>query len=153
MDISPDYKDLFKLLNRYKVKYLVVGAYAVIYYTEPRFTKDLDVCIMADAKNAERLYVALKKFGAPLKNISPKDLCNKNTVYQIGIAPIRVDIIVGLPGMKFDMAWKNRTKAKYDGVSINIIGLTDLIRSKRNTMRPQDVLDLTRLRSRKPTTS
>jgi len=110
MRVSSDYRDLFKILNRYRVKYLVVGAYAVAYYTEPRFTKDLDIWVKPDMKNAQRVYQALKKFGAPLKNISVQDFTNKKLIYQIGVAPVRVDIIMGIPGINFDRAWLNREK-------------------------------------------
>ena len=96
MDISYDYKDLFRLLNKRKVRYIVAGAYAVIYYTEPRFTKDLDIWVEPVMQNAQRLYEALKEFGAPLIDMHPKDFTDENKIYQIGIAPIRVDIMMGL---------------------------------------------------------
>ena len=145
MEISSDYRDLFKILNKHKVKYLVIGAYAVVYYTEPRFTKDLDIFVRAEAKNALRLYSALKDFGAPLKNIAPEDFCNKNIFYQIGVAPVRVDIIAGLAGVKFDLLWKNRVRSRYGDMAINIIGIKDLIKLKKKTDRPQDRLDLEKL--------
>ncbi|MBU0759559.1 MAG: hypothetical protein KKC66_05415 [Candidatus Omnitrophica bacterium] len=149
MDISLDYRDLFRILNRHKVKYLIVGAYAVVYYTEPRFTKDLDLWVKADIKNAEKLYKALKQFGAPLRDIRLKDFTNERMVYQIGIAPIRVDIIMGLPGISFDLAWKNRVRSKYEDTQINIIGIKDLIKSKKKANRPHDRLDLNRLTAKK----
>lgn len=142
MEISEDYKDLFRILNKYKVKYMIVGAYATIYYAEPRYTKDIDVWIKNDIENAKKVYEALKEFGAPIKDISMNDFTNKNTVYQIGVAPIRVDIMTGLPGVKFENAWINRKKTKYDNIPINIVGLKDLIKSKRKANRAQDKLDL-----------
>ena len=145
MDISSDYRDLFRTLNKHKVKYLIVGAYAVVYYTEPRFTKDLDISIKPDPKNAGKIYAALKEFGAPLKDISEHDFTRQGMVYQIGVAPVRIDIIMGITGIRFDMAWKKRTRSKYGNVHINIIGLKDLISSKRKTNRAQDRLDLERL--------
>lgn len=145
MEISSDYKDLFKILNKHKIKYLVVGAYAVIYYAEPRFTKDLDICIRVDAENANKLYAALKEFGAPLKGLSAQDFIKKNLVYQIGVAPIRIDIIMGLAAVDFDSAWKNRTRSRYAGIPINIIGIKELIKTKRKAGRLQDVLDLKKL--------
>lgn len=145
MDISYDYKDLFKRLNKHKVKCLIVGAYAVTFYTEPRFTNDLDIWVNNDIINAQRLYQALASFGAPLKNISVKDFTNKKTIYQIGIAPVRVDIIMGLPGLKFENAWKNRKKSGYGGVPINILGIKELIYSKKKTKRGQDILDIKKL--------
>ncbi len=148
MDISSDYRDLFRILNKHKVKYLLVGAYAVVYYTEPRFTKDLDVCVKPDIKNAGKLCKALKKFGAPLKNISPKDFCKKGMVYQIGVAPIRIDIITGLTGVKFDTAWKNRIKSKYGDTAVNIIGIKELVKSKKKLGRLQDKIDLKKLKEK-----
>jgi hypothetical protein len=152
MDISSDYRDLFRILNRHKVKYLVVGAYAVVYYTEPRFTKDLDIWVKADIKNAEKVYKALKQFGAPLKDVHLEDLTNEHMVYQIGIAPIRVDVIMGIPGIRFDLAWKNRTRSKYGDTQINIIGIKELIKLKEKTGRVQDRLDLDRLIAKKRAT-
>lgn len=146
MDISTDYRDLFRTLNRFKVKYLVVGAYAVIYYTEPRYTKDIDVWVKADKDNINKLYHALKVFGAPLKNIAVEDLMNESMVYQMGVAPVRIDILMGLPGIKFEDAWKNKKKSNYANTPINIIGIDDLVESKKKAMRDQDVLDLKKLK-------
>ena len=145
MNISSDYKDLFKILNTYKVQYLVVGAYAVTYYTEPRFTKDLDLWINPDIKNATKLYTALKKFGAPLKGIEIEDFMNEELIYQVGVAPIRVDILMGLNGIKFYLAWKSRKKSKYGKIPINILGMKELINSKKRSNRLQDRLDLKHL--------
>ena len=145
MDISSDYKDLFSILNKHKVRYLIVGAYAVVYYTEPRFTKDVDILVKPDVKNANKVYKALKEFGAPLKEVAARDFTNKNMVYQIGVAPVRVDIIMGLPGIAFNSAWKNRARSKYENVSINILGVKELIKSKKKSKRLQDRLDVEKL--------
>lgn len=145
MQVNSDYRDLFKILNRYKVKYLVVGAYAVVYYTEPRFTKDLDIWVSPDMNNAQRVYKALREFGAPLRDISAKDFTNKKLIYQIGVVPIRVDIMMSLPGVRFKHAWENRKKSKYAGILINIIGKHELIKSKKKLKREQDILDLKKL--------
>ncbi len=145
MDLSPDFRDLFRLLNKHRVKYLVVGAHAVVYYTEPRFTKDLDILIKSDLQNAERVYQALREFGAPLKGMAVKDLTDRKMVYQIGVAPVRVDIIMGLPGMDFDSIWKNRVRSKYGDVPISILGKNDLMHAKKRAGRPQDKIDLEKL--------
>ncbi len=146
MDLSRDYEDLFKILNKHKVRYLLVGAYAVVYYTEPRFTKDIDVWVGAGLDNARSLFAALKEFGAPLKNITLEDLANERNIYQIGVAPVRVDILMGLPGMKFDAAWKNRKTSRYGKTPIHIIGIEELVRMKKKAGRLQDRLDLEKLR-------
>jgi hypothetical protein len=148
MRLSYDYEDLFRILNTYKVRYLVVGAYAVAYYTEPRFTKDIDIWAESEVKNAQRLYKALGKFGAPLKGITADDFLDKKTIYQIGVAPIRVDIMMSLTGVKFKSAWQNKKRVKYGRSAIYILGKGDLIKSKKAIRRKQDILDLEKLSDR-----
>lgn len=133
MLIPSDYKELLEALNKHKVKYLIVGAYAVIYYTEPRYTKDIDLWIKPEIENAQKIFEALKEFGAPLKDIRVEDFINKNLVYQIGIEPIRVDIIVGISALDFDYAWKKRKLVDFEGIKVNMIGIKELIKTKRTT--------------------
>lgn len=145
MEISSDYKELFGILNKFKVHYLIVGAYAVTFYSEPRFTKDLDIWVDSDISNAGQLYKALAEFGAPLAGVSAADFANKNMIYQIGVAPVRIDIIMGLKYLSFDKAWKNRKRTNYGGITVNMVGIKDLIYLKKKTKRPQDILDLEKL--------
>jgi hypothetical protein len=84
VDISCDYRDLLNILNKYKVQYLIIGAHAVTYYTEPRFSKDLDIWVNPTKGNAQKVYDALKEFGAPLKSVRAEDFTNPKTFYQIG---------------------------------------------------------------------
>ena len=149
MDISSDYKDLFKTLNRRKVKYLVIGAYAVAFYTEPRYTKDVDIWVSNDTTNINRLYKALIDFGAPLKGVSATDFANKKMIYQIGVAPVRIDILMGVSEIKFENAWKNRKKSKYGGIVINILGVKELIYSKKKAGREHDISDIKKLNNKK----
>ncbi len=142
MDIGSDYKDLLRILNKHKVKYLIVGAYAVIYYVEPRYTKDIDIWVEPGEKNAKRVYEALKEFGAPLKGITIKNFTDKNSIYQIGIEPVRADIIMGLSNIGFNSAWKQKVVADFGEVKVNIIGRNELIRTKRMTGRTADKLDV-----------
>lgn len=146
MEISQDYEDLFKVLNRYRIKYLVVGAYAVAYYAEPRFTKDLDIWIIPHLNDADRVYRALRAFGAPLQNIRPEDFENRNMIYQIGVAPVRIDVLTCLPGVPFDLAWKNRKRSRYGKTRVHILGVRELILAKKMAGRPQDILDVNRLK-------
>lgn len=105
---SPDFKELLKIFEKHKIRYLIVGGYAVMKYSEPRFTKDLDVFIATDQENAKSVYLALKEFGAPLENLSSDDFAHEGYFYQMGRPPLRVDIMMSIPGVEFDMAWKNR---------------------------------------------
>lgn len=145
MDVNPDFRDLLKHFNRSHVKYLLIGAYAVIHYTEPRFTKDFDVWIESTPRNAHRVWRALRRFGAPLHRVTINDFCNPRLVYQIGVEPNRIDIMMGIPGVRFVTAWKHRRKTLYGDQSVCIIHRTDLIRAKRAAGRAQDQLDLQRL--------
>ena len=147
MPIPSDYKELLKILNRHRVRYLIVGAYAVIHYTEPRYTKDLDIWVEPEIKNAKRVYEALKEFGAPLKDISVADFANKNLVYQIGVEPVRVDIIMGISGIGFNQAWRQRSISMVDGIKINIIGIKELIELKKRAGRQMDIVDIINLQS------
>jgi len=146
MEIKSDYEEILRIFNEYKVKYLIVGAYAVIYYTEPRYTKDIDIWVKPDKKNAVKVYQALKEFGAPLTKVSVEDFTNKDLIYQIGVAPVRVDIIMSLPEIDFDTAWKRRKRIRYGNILVNILNRNDLIKVKSKLKRPNDILDLEKLK-------
>lgn len=146
MPVNPDFKDLLHHLNAAKVKYLVVGAYAVIHHTEPRYTKDLDIWIATDPENAKKTYEVLKKFGAPLNDLTPDDLTKPDLFYQIGLEPNRIDIVMGVKGLNFKEAWENRVKSFYDDEKIYFLSVDDSIKSKEAAGRPHDKLDAESLR-------
>ena len=145
MSVNPDYRDLFKIFLEEKVEYLIVGAHAVSYYTEPRYTKDIDIFVRPTLENAKKVWRALERFDAPLLDITLKDFTNPELVYQVGIEPNRIDILMGISGVDFENAWLNRVTSTYGAVSVYIIGKNDLIKAKRASGRPQDLLDLERL--------
>jgi len=143
---SPDFRELLKIFEKHKIRYLIVGGYAVMKYTEPRFTKDLDIFIATDHGNAESVYLALKEFGAPLENLTADDFTHKGYFYQMGKPPLRVDIMMSIPGIEFDEAWDNREVVKLDDLEIPFISRFDLIRSKKASGRPHDKIDVERLK-------
>ena len=143
---SPDFRELLKIFEKHKIRYLVVGGYAVMKYSEPRFTKDLDVFIATDQDNASGIFAALKEFGAPLKNLTSRDFAQKGYFYQMGRPPIRVDIMMSIPGIEFDEAWKNREVVEVDDLKILFISRSDLIRAKEASARPQDKIDIDKLK-------
>ena len=100
---SPDFKELLNTLKKHKVRYLVVGGYAVMKYTEPRFTKDLDLWISIDEENSTAMFAALKEFGAPLKGLTPHDFAEKGNFYQMGKPPFRLDIMMSIPGVELEL--------------------------------------------------
>ncbi len=143
---SPDFKELLKLFEKHKIRYLIVGGYAVMKYSEPRFTKDLDVFIATDQDNAKSVYLVLKEFGAPLENLTSEDFTHEGYFYQMGRPPMRVDIMMSIPGIKFDVAWKNREVVELDNLKIFFISRSDLILAKEASGRPQDHIDLDKLK-------
>lgn len=142
MQPNSDFKELLNLFNQQQVRYLVVGGYAVIYHTEPRYTKDLDLWVSVDADNAERVYRALQQFGAPLVGITPQDFQVPGVVYQMGRPPARVDIIMGLKGVEFEEAWNARVAADFGGVTAPVLALSHLLINKQLAGRPQDLMDV-----------
>ena len=143
--LSPDFREFARLLNKNDVQYLVVGGYAVALHGHPRYTKDLDVWVPAALNDPQHVYEALKAFGAPLRGITPEDFQDPKMFLQIGVAPVRVDILVGLPGVSAEEAWKHRTRSRYGKTPIHVLGLAELIKAKKATGRPQDRLDLAKL--------
>jgi hypothetical protein len=113
-------------------------------YGEPRFTKDLDVWVSNSAQNSVRVVEALKKFGAPLgqDRITPETFTEKQVVYQIGVAPVRIDILTGITGVEFRDAWGRRVTTTFFGVPAHFISLDDLVANKQALGRASDLRDL-----------
>ena len=148
MKINSDFKDLLSLLNDESVEYLLVGGYAVILHSEPRYTKDLDIWIRPTKDNAARLYRALKRFGAPLQQLGlrEQDFCDEGSFVQLGREPVRIDLLMGVKGLIFQDAWDRRDVVKIEGLAINLISRVDLIDAKLEAGRPQDLMDAKTLR-------
>lgn len=142
MAVNPDFEDLFAAFNAADVRYLVVGAYAVTFHARPRFTKDLDVWVDPDPRNAARVYRALTAFGAPLESVSESDFTDANLVFQLGVAPNRIDIVMGIEAVAFPDAWSRRVEARYGAHAIHVISRQDLITNKRAVGRQRDQEDL-----------
>lgn len=141
---NPDFKELLRAFNEKKAEYLIVGGYAVMKYTEPRFTKDLDIWIRNSLANAKSVYQALAEFGAPLRQdgLSPEDFASKDMTYQIGIAPVRIDILTHISGIQFGEAWGNRVASTFFGIPVHFISLRDLITNKKSAGRSSDLEQL-----------
>ena len=145
MPANPDFRDLFAAFNAARVRYLLVGGYALAFHGRPRFTRDLDIWLEPDARNAERAYGALGVFGAPLTELEPRDLERPGLVFQIGVAPNRIDVLTAIDGVTFGDAWSDRQETRYSDQPVPVISRTHLILNKRATGRPQDLLDVAEL--------
>jgi hypothetical protein len=144
-----DYKDLLSAFHAHGVKYLIVGAYAVIFHAQPRFTKDLDLFIKADAANSRATHAALSEFGAALEGICPQDFAERGSFFRFGREPHSFDILPDIPGVDFDAAWERRVEGVIDttsGLKANFISAEDLIEGKLASGRPQDLADVDAIR-------
>ncbi len=147
MDLNSDLIDLLRALNAERAKYLIVGGYAFAVHGKLRATKDADIFIGTDSENAQKVWKALRAFGAPLEELRVKDLTVPQTFFIMGRAPNQIDIITTIDGVTFDRAWENRLATTYGGVPVNYIGKADLIANKESAGRPQDRVDVEYLRN------
>ena len=142
-----DFKDLLSAFNAHSVRYLIVGGYAYARYTEPRTTKDLDLFIRPDPENALMTYKALAEYGAYLADAAVADFAKPSTIFQIGVAPFRIDIICNIDGVSFDKAWETSEPALVDEqIPVRYISSDNLIANKLAAGRPQDLVDVDKLR-------
>ncbi len=145
VELRPDFKDLLRLLNRHQAKYLIVGGYAVMKYTEPFFTKDMDIWVEPTRENADRTYRALVEFGAPMSDLTVDDLTQPHIVFQFGMAPARIDVMTSIDAVAFSEAWEQRVSALLGDIPISIISLQHLKLNKLAANRDNDKLHLARL--------
>lgn len=145
--MNRDYRDLLSGFAAAGVEFLVVGAHALAAYGHVRATKDLDVWVRPDPRNAERAWAALAEFGAPLEDLTREDLATPGTTFQIGVPPLRIDILTAIDGVEFDEAWNERGRVELIGVDVPVLSRRHLIANKRASGRLQDLADIERLQS------
>jgi len=144
-----DYKDLLSAFNAHGVRYLIVGAYAVIFHAQPRYTKDIDLFIKADPANAQAIWAALASFGAPLEGMRPEEFADRGNFFRFGRDPRGIDIMPDLSGVDFDTAWEHKVEGVLDaatGLKAFFISKDDLIAAKLAAGRPQDLADVDAIR-------
>lgn len=124
---------------------MIVGAYALAVHGLPRATGDIDLWVRPAGDNARRVWRALLKFGAPLSDLKQSDLSGPGIVFQIGVAPTRIDILTSIDGVDFTEAWKERLEVEVEGLNVAVISRTHLIVNKKAVGRPQDLADVARL--------
>ena len=124
------------------VEFLLVGAYAMAAHGHPRATGDLDIWVRANSENAVKVLVALSRFGAPLNDLTIKDLSTPGIIFQIGVEPSRIDILTEISGVIFSDAWERKISIEMNGCSMSVIGLEDLIKNKRAAGRAKDIADV-----------
>jgi hypothetical protein len=144
----PDFEEFIALLNAHRVRYLIVGGYAVGFHARPRATKDIDVLVDRTAANAKRACTALRCFlGADAPNITEATLMDPRTLVVLGVAPVRIDVLTSIDGIgSFGAAWRRRARGMYGSTEANFLSIDDLMASKSAAGRPQDLADLDVLR-------
>jgi hypothetical protein len=143
--MNRDYVEMLSALRDARAEFLVVGAHALAAHGRPRATGDLDIWVRPSSENASRVWNALRVFGAPLESLSVSDLVSPDLVFQIGVAPSRIDIMTGLSGVGFEEAWDSRITVRIAALEIPVIGREALIRNKRAVGRPRDLADVAEL--------
>jgi len=144
--MNSDFKDLLRLFAKHEVRYLVVGGYAAMHYSQPRFTKDLDLWLEPTPENAGLVMKAFLDFGMPLIDVTPADFENESFQYMIGRAPVLFDFLTSLPGLSFPPCWDGRVIDGGEGFPIDYLSRNDLIHAKELAGRPQDLADLDDIR-------
>jgi len=146
VNLYPDFKGLLELLNSEKVKYLVVGGYAVIHYGYRRATRDLDIWIAVDAENSRRVSRVMQKFtGFPASEVKPSMFQQKGRIFIFGREPVRVDLLTNPDAVDFDESYASRVVVIWDGVEVPLISIEDLRKNKAGSGRPKDLADLENL--------
>jgi len=144
--LNKDYKDILESLLNEDADFILVGAYALAAHGFPRATMDIDIWINPALENAKKVYAALVKFGAPIDRISVQDFSQDDNIFQIGVAPRRIDILTRISGVDFKEAWEDAIEVNIDGLLIHILSAAHLVKNKLATGRPKDIEDAEILR-------
>jgi hypothetical protein len=148
--MNRDFRDLLAEFNAHGAEYMIVGAHALAAHGHIRATKDLDVWLRPEPANARRVLRALKAFGAPLQDLTEEDLVQPGLVFQIGVPPVRIDLVTSIDGVSFSEAWLARVQTVFADQTVAVLSREHLIRNKRSTGRTQDLADAEWLEARGP---
>ena len=140
--MNPDFRDLLAAFNARGVEFIVVGAHALAAHGLVRASKDMDVWVRPETDNAERALAALADFGAPLHDLTVADLARPGLIFQIGVEPIRIDVITAIDGVEFSEAWAERLPARFADQDAAVLSRKHLLINKRAAGRDQDLLDV-----------
>ena len=144
--LNDDYREMLQCLSDEGVEFLLVGAYALAAHGYPRATGDMNVWVNPTSENARHVYKALTVFGASLRDVAPQDFSRPDVVFQIGVAPRRINIMTGISGVKFVDALRNASQVDVGAFAIPVLSRADLIKNKEASGREKDLLDVKVLR-------
>jgi len=139
--LNNDYKDILRALSNREAKFILVGAYAMAIHGYPRSTMDIDLWIKSDPENSLLVLLALEDFSAPLNGLTAEDLQEEGIIFQIGVAPRRIDILTSVDGLEFDPAFTRSQIIEIEEIHVHVLSVADLIKNKRSTGRTKDLAD------------
>ena len=142
MEVQPDFKELLKLFNAHKVDYIIVGGYALAFHGAPRYTGDIDILILPTSENSQKVMLVLKEFGFGEIGLSAEDFQTIDKVVQLGVPPVRVDILTSITGVDSEKAFSTSVPAEYGDVPVRYINREQFIRNKRMSGRKKDLSDI-----------
>lgn len=142
--LPDDFREFIQLLNHKRVRYVVVGGYAVAWHGFPRFTGDIDFFVELSERNASALIKVFKEFGFR-KPPKAELFLTPGNIVRIGWQPTRVEVMNRIDGVTFDECWSTRRRAVVAGLRVNFIDLPELLKNKRASARPKDMEDLRNL--------
>jgi hypothetical protein len=142
MEAQPDFKELLALFNEQEIEYVIVGAYALAYHGAPRFTGDIDVYVRPTKDNARRIIAALSSFGFGSLGLREEDFQKPEQVIQLGVPPVRIDLITSITGVTWKQANAGKVAGKYGDVDVHYLGRDQYAQNKRATGRKKDLADL-----------
>jgi hypothetical protein len=142
MEVQKDFREFVELLNEHEVEFIIVGGYALAFHGAPRFTGDIDVFVKADIENAKRIMNALAAFGFGSLDLTIDDFKDQNKVIQLGLPPVRIDIITSLSGVTWEEVDASKESGLFGDISVSYVGRKELIINKRATGRKKDLADL-----------
>jgi len=142
MEVQPDFKELLTLFNEHKIEYIIVGAYALAFHGAPRFTGDIDLYVRPAEENAGRIIAALETFGFGSLGLKPADFQEPDQVVQLGVPPVRIDLITSITGVSWEEADAGKVSGTYGDVDVHYLGVAQYVQNKRATGRKKDLADL-----------
>lgn len=145
MVLNKDFREFIESLNANRVKYLIVGGYAVGMHGYPRYTKHLDIWLLVSEENAEKVIKAHNYFGMAAMGLKQEDFLKPDSFIQIGYPPNRIDMVMSCDGVDFKSCYESRIEYNSDGLILNFINLDNLKKNKLASGRPQDLADLDNL--------
>jgi hypothetical protein len=140
--LTPDFVAMLSALSTERVEFMLVGAHALAAHGFVRATQDIDILVRPTTDNAARVFAALRRFKAPVFDLSEADLVDPDVIYQVGVEPNRIDIMNDISGVSWDEAWRGRTEIVVEGVPVAVLGIEEFVRNKRAAGRPKDRADL-----------